>query len=985
MKNKSYLTILIIISLHFVCFTGCKDQSDTDSEKSKVNIDFNWKFALGDIHGAETVDFNDTEWRTLNVPHDWTIEGEYSPENTPQNAWLPVGVGWYRKILKVPEAWLNNKVIIHFDGVYMNSNVYVNGKLAGNRPYGFISFQYDITDMLKPGKNIIAVRVDNTPAPTSRFYHGSGIYGHVNLLLLPKVHITPMGGVFVRTAAADEKEAEIKVDTEIDNEGQHQKEVTVQHVLFDEKGDVVATSAKEKLNIGTGKKETFKTKFTVPRPQLWSPDTPYLYQLETTVKLNDKIIEVKRTPVGIRTIRFDSQTGFWINDKNIKLKGICEHQELSPVGLALPDALLKRRLQVLKNMGVNAIRTAHNPFTPKFYELCDEMGIMVMDEVFDGWHRKGANDYGGRFFMEWWKKDVASWVKRDRNHPSVILWSIGNETGKNDEHNITGEIHKYDDNTRPVTGGTVFTGVDVSGFNGPAGMPGVLEKFHKENPNQPLVLTEVPHTIQTRGFYRVPTWWRDKGNKKIHTFEPYGTKQIFFDGLPRYRSSYDNCGVRINARTSWKRTKNTPWISGEFRWTGHDCLGEAHFMGVEFPKRSYNSGVLDFAGFPKDLYYFYQSQWTKKPMVHILPHWTHPGLAIGTEIPVVAYSNCEVVELFLNGKSFGKKNPGELLDFVWNIPYASGELKAVGYIKGEVAAEKVFMTAKRPVKLELTTDNPNLKSDRRDVAVVSVSAHDESGEFVPWVQNRVWFEIEGPIKLLGYENGNPIDGTPHKVNYRNLFYGMARGFFQATDEDGPVVITAAAILGDTLFQEKSSIAIGLQRIAIRSKVKKADFKIYYTTDGTTPTTNSKLYKTQFEIDAETVVKAIIMKNGKQFMELKERFRKGKEPRFTDDRLLISDDVTGTIFNGPFDSEVAGRWKHNDTVYYFDKKGNTFHLDGDKRTKVGRWWYDFPDDPFENPNYKGAGEIFWNNSNLKERLSLTPDGNMKVEKDIFYKK
>jgi len=802
----------------------------------RLRIDEGWRFHRGDIEHASGMNFADKSWRELSLPHDWSIESSYSPDNTPQNSWLPGGIGWYRRTIQVPDSWLNQKVMLRFEGVYMNSRVWLNGHEVGGRPYGFMTFSCDLNRYLHKGSNQLAVRVDNTPVPTSRFYHGGGIYGHADLLVLPAVHVVPDGGVFVRTTGIRNLHADIAVDAEIRNITDDAAVIAIRHRIFDCSGKQVAESLTESVKIGAESTRTVKCTIGIDNAALWSPDSPSLYRIKTTVKSDGKTIDVNNSSFGIRTVEFKADTGFWLNGENIKIKGVCEHQELGPMGLAVPDDLIRWRIETLKSMGCNAIRTAHNPFTPTFYHLCDRLGIMVVDEIFDGWHKKGANDYGGRFFADWWQRDVTDLVRRDRSHPSVILYSIGNETGTRDKYDITGFIHKLD-STRFTTGGTVFFGVDISGFNGPGGMVGVLEKFHSDHPQKPIILTEVPHTIQTRGFYRVPTWWRDGENKKVHKFTPYGTKQIFFDGHSRYRSSYDNCGVRINARTCWKRTRDTPWISGEFRWTGFDCMGEAQFMGSLFPKRIYNSGVIDLAGFPKDLFYFYRSQWTDSPMVHLFPHWTHPDLKVGTIIPVVAYSNCDEVELILNGKSLGRRSPGELLDFIWQVPWNPGLLKAIAYRKAAEYPPPAFGAGGQ-------------------TALLTVSALDADGIAVPWVNNRVDFHLDGDIHLPGYENGNPVDGTAHHESWRNMFYGLARGFYRLGS--GQIVVTAVSVLGEKLFEGQTAVAIDCRQIALRGKQPTDKITIYYTLDGSEPGAESKIYTGPFEIDRTTTVRCLVM-------------------------------------------------------------------------------------------------------------------------------
>lgn len=940
-------------------------------QRNECIINKDWFFMSSDIIGASHPECDISSWEKINLPYDYSMEAGYSPSNTPQNSWLPVGNCWFRKKIDYHTPSSPERVYIWFDGAYMDSEVYVNGRLVGNRPYGFISFHYDITDFLHDGENHLSVRIKNEEAPTARFYHGSSIYGNVKLIHVPEIHIPISGGVFYQVTLSNHKTAEIDIQTEILNRSTSNKKLSLIHVLYDSDDNEVVRNVTGAEHVYTQYCSTIESKITVEEPILWDVDNPYLYRLETKVMDNDKEVDSVSTLIGIRSIEYRSDTGFYLNGKNIKLKGMCEHMEMLPVGQAIPEDLWRKRIRLLKDMGCNTIRTAHNPFPPVFYRLCDEMGMMVVDEIFDGWKRKGANDYGGRYFHEWWKRDVKDWIRRDRNHPSIIMWSIGNETGTTDIHHITEEIHKYDRNTRPTSGGNVLWGTDISGFTGQGGMPGALEKFHEENPERAIVLMEVPHTIQTRGFYRVPTWWRDKGGA-VNEIEPYGTKQIFFDGHPRYRSSYDNCAVRINARTCWKRTKNNPWIIGEFRWTGYECFGEAQFMGIEYPKRSYNAGIIDFAGFPKDHYYFYKSQWTTEPMVHILPHWTHPDLEDGTEVPVVAYSNCDEVELFLNGKSLGRKTERDLLDFVWNVPYRSGEIMAVGYKDGKKCAVTSHKTASNPVSLKLELDIPlNMTADDK-VSYVSVSSLDKKGNFVPWTCNRVKFKVDGNVKILGFENGNPIDGTHNKACERTLFYGLARGFFQNVSSEGDVMLTAGSILGDTLFAESSIVAIDATSVMLRGSGKKDKFEIYYTIDGSTPGRNGIRYTRPFELKSSTLVKAVVYNHGKEVLFLEEHFTRGVHKPFIDP-MLRTDEVLKNNFTGPFDKEIVGKWmdEQTGTTYLFDDKGNLFQFVGDGYFPklLGQWWYDYPNDKFENPESVGSGEIKWEKTHMVVPLSL----------------
>ena len=746
-------------------------------------LDFDWRFHLGDAAGAEAAGYDDASWWTLDLPHDWGIEGEYRPDNPDHGAgaYLPGGIGWYRRVFDVPPEWHDRRVRIEFDAAQRNSDVWINGHLLGHRPYGYISFAYDLTPHLAPGRNVIAVRLDN-PLPAARWYTGSGIYSHVRLVVSDKLHVAQWG-TFVTTQLAYEGDGEARVATELLNEGADRVNARLVSEVRDERDQVVAVDEHRTVVPPAGPTTRpgvarLQQSLHVERPHPWSPPSPNLYRLVQRLYRGDQLVDQVSTPFGFRSARFDPNDGFRLNGHVLKLKGVGMHYDASPTGVAIPDEVLEDRLRRLKEMGCNAIRTGHTPFPPVFYDLCDRLGLMVIDEAFDGWRKKVEHDYGAESFQQWWKQDLGDMVRRDRSHPSVILWSIGNETGTSDRLGMSEFVRQLDP-TRLTTGGQCLLGVCVAGFNGPGEVPGVL--------------TEETHAYQTRGFYRTVTNYRESDPDKLTPFEPYTTREIFAgDGDPQYRSSYDNAPVRMTSRQCWRRTRDTPWISGEFRWAAFDYLGEAHFSGRHWPMRFGNPGIFDASGIPKDTAFFYQSQWSDQPVVHLLPHWTHPLLAPGTVIPVVAYSNCEEVEVFLNGRSLGRKTPrAELLDFVWQVPYEPGEVKAIGYRAGRAVGEAQFRTAGAPAGLKLEWPGPELKADRRDVATVTFSVCDERGVTVPWSMDRVEFALSGPARLLGYENGNPTDVTPHRVPHRDAFYGFGRGFFQATDQDGPIELTAA--------------------------------------------------------------------------------------------------------------------------------------------------------------------------------------------------
>ncbi|MBS1813376.1 MAG: DUF4982 domain-containing protein [Acidobacteria bacterium] len=894
LHRTSLLIILFVLST-LSCPAAARHPvaSPPSTSRTVQNFDFDWRFTHGDVPAASAENFNDSAWRKLDVPHDWSIEGEYAKDNPGGGSvgYLPAGIGWYRKTFDVSADALRKDTEVLFDGVFMDSTVWINGVKLGTEPYGYISFHYNLTKHLRAGANTIAVRVNNLLQPAARWYTGSGIYGHVWLITRAPDHIAQWS-TFVRTLSLNGDKATISISTSV--EGPNTANKRLRFTVLDAKQHTVSTQTASAASM------EHPLELSVTKPALWSPDSPTLYTLRTELLDGKNIIDAEDTPFGIRTMRFDPDKGFFLNDQPLKIRGVADHLFAGTVGAAIPDALYERQIRLLKEMGANAIRVAHNPRTPYFYDLCDRLGILVMDEIFDGWHKKVHNEFAERFYNTEWKSDVERWVRRDRNHPSVFAWSIGNETGLEDKNHMSELVHRFDP-TRPTTGGMMTTGVDLAGFNGPGETPGVLEKFHSEHPKTPIILTEEPHTLQTRGYYRVRTWWRDW--KPGVPFEPYGTEEIFFDGKQWYNSSYDNATPRVTARWTWKRTAATPWISGEFRWSGFDYIGEANFKGGHWPARAGNFGIIDLAGIPKDHFYLYQSLWTTKPMVHLLPHWTHRGMN-GITIPVVAYSNQPEVELFLNGKSLGRHKPEELGDFVWKVPYTPGKLEAIAYDSaGQRTAETAFTTADDPTQIMLQTDNASLRPDRTDDAVVTFTVADKDGVTVPWSMDRIHVKVNGPVRLHGYENGDPTDVTAHQKPWRNAFYGLARGFYQSTAEDGPIDITAAAILGDenilgTNPKHPRMIAIAASRIALRGALAPAKLEIHYTLDGSEPIPASPVYTQPFGISDETYVRALVLKDGKPELMLTKIFRRTDEPVVTDPRWatdLTKDPATRATF------------------------------------------------------------------------------------------
>ncbi len=803
--------------------TGWKVKETNTSEK--INFDLNWKFTLQDVRDAEDPAYNDKSWRVLNLPHDWSIEGEYKERENGtdwQSGYLPAGIGWYRKTFDLNTSWKNKQVQVLFEGAYLNSDVWINGHHLGHRPNGYVSFYYDLTPYLKEKNNVIAVKIDHSKPLSGRWYTGSGLYRSVHLVVHPKTYIEPWG-VFFQTPEVNRKKADFKVD--IEYQLMQKKSVVVSARLVDHKGKTVAQREQKTSYTERGKHSVTLTG-TVANPNLWSTDTPYVYRLICAIEAEGRIIDEFSQLVGFRKLEFSASEGFKLNDVPMKIKGVCDHHSAGAVGAAVPDDVMYRRLKILKEMGCNSIRTAHNPYAPSFYAMCDTLGFLVMNEAFDGWEKAKARDDYGNYFEEWWKTDLTAFIKRDRNHPSVYMWSIGNEVSAATpatQKKLVDFIHALDPTRLVTQGGTDptrgmtadyeknFQYLDVVGFNGNGEEVGEFERFQEMNPGRPAVGTEVPHTYQTRGVYRTKTTWRrrdfpapwelknfipwDKFKSRVFDIPDLSETEVFPEESENkyYQSSYDNASVRISARHSWQRTSSFPFLMGEYRWGSFDYLGEA-----EWPQRCGNFGIIDICGFPKDHYYLYQSLWSDKPMVHLLPHWTHPGKE-GIEIPVVVYTNCESAELFLNGQSLGKKAyVGEQL--VWHVPYQAGDLKVIAYNGSQSMAEKSYKTAGKAAGFKVTSDKQRIKANQKDVIHVEIDIVDAAGNFCPMADNLIQVELSGAARILAIDNGDPIELSPYRVKSKKAFRGKCLLMLQATDKTGfiEVNITSPGLKKKTL-------------------------------------------------------------------------------------------------------------------------------------------------------------------------------------------
>ncbi len=844
----------------------------------RVSFDAGWKFQPGDTVGAEVSGFDDGGWRTLDVPHDWSIEGEYSKSNPMGGTagYLPAGTGWYRKTTEVPSEWKGRHVEVVFDGVYMNSTVYANGRKLGTRPYGWSSFAYDISEEVQSSDSVtIAVRVDNEKQPSARWYTGSGIYAHTWIDVRQKVHV-PNDGIFIRTDGGT-----VELDAEIRNTTGQSQQVKVEVSILDPDGKEVAKQT-ARVNSAPDGFQASSFKFQVSSPRLWDLETPNLYKAVIKLKMGRGAVDAVEVKFGFRDVEWKPESGMWLNGKNVKLQGVCNHQDAGALGAAVPDKILRFRIEQLKAMGCNAIRTSHNPQTPIFYDICDEVGMLVMDEIFDGWKKKAAHDYGRYYFNEWWRRDLTDWIKRDRNHPCVVIYSVGNETGGAVGKELVELCHELDP-TRPVTSGHSGSEfMDVLGVNGGSEKTGWFDQLNKD---RVFIGTENTHTWQVRGYYRTRTWYRDGMKKGVHEIPDLTEEEVFTHDWIKagdrgnrkqvFNSSYDNATVRLNSRKNIELLRDVPNYAGSFRWTGYDYLGEASYVHGGWPFKAFMGGAIDLANFEKDLYYLYQSQWTDKPMVHMLPHWTHPTLKPGTLIPVWVYSTCSEVELFFNGQSLGKQQPGTQWDKMqcqWMVPWTPGELKAVGRSNGKTQAEQVVRSAEAPARIALSVDGKPLADEGKDLVQVRVTTTDSRGEFYPYGENRTFFKVIGPGRIRALDNGSPVDVEKHfGAESRIAFYGLTRAYVESIGDTGDIALVASCILGEKKQVTSNKVSIDTQVLALRGAAPELDVEVFYTTDRSEPTSQSTPYDGPFEVVLGTTVKALVVVNGKPFQILEERF------------------------------------------------------------------------------------------------------------------
>lgn len=808
-KKKIIRTLLLINFLLIACVSKIAAQNSSMERKQLFNSD--WKFTLGDSSENSLVDFDDSNWRKLNVPHDWSIEGKSEKNNVSagDGGFYPMGVAWYRKIFSIPAVWKDRKIAIYFEGVYMNAEVFINGKSVGFQPYGYTSFEYDLTPYLKFGqKNIVAVEVDNSQQKNSRWYSGSGIYRNVWLTVKNPVHIKNWG-VGITTLEVKNNKAKVQLKTVVKNETGVLQNILLSTVINDGKRKDSADSDSKIELQPNEEKEVIQT-LTVENPKLWSVEIPNIYQATSIIKKESKIIDALTTDFGIRTINFSAEKGFLLNDKKILLNGGCVHHDNGALGAAAYDRAEERKVELLKAAGFNAVRTSHNPPSEAFLNACDRLGMLVIDEAFDGWREK-KNDYDyASIFDKWWKHDVESMVLRDRNHPSVIMWSIGNEIIERtkpeavETAKMLANAIRNIDTTRPVTsamttwdqqGWDIFDPLmaahDVAGYNYQLHL---AESDHERVPSRIIVQTE---------------------------------------SFPK------------DAFANWDLVQKHNYILGDFVWTAMDYLGESgigryvypgelegeHWTGNFYPWHGAYCGDVDLMGWRKPISHYRSMLYNDNEKIYMAVRepnpesgpikltlwavwptwesWTWPGYE-GKNIEVEVYSKYPKVRLYLNGKNIREKETTKAQEFkaTFSIPYASGELKAVGLENGKEAESVFLKTASQTSKIKLTADRKTIKADGQDLVYVSIEITDDKGVLNPNAANELTFKVSGAGTIAGVDNANLKDADLYVANTRKAWHGRALVIIKSNGKSGSINL------------EVTSPGLSKNVIKIQSAVKK---------------------------------------------------------------------------------------------------------------------------------------------------------------------
>ena len=791
------------------------------AQRTEALLEKNWKFTKGDVPEATQTNFDDSKWETVTIPHDWAIFGPFDRNNdlqevavtqdlekqasvkTGRTGGLPyVGVGWYRTAF---DASADKQVTLVFDGAMSEARVYVNGKEACFWPFGYNSFHCDVTGLLNAdGKNnVLAVRLENRPQ-SSRWYPGAGLYRNVRLVTTERVHV-PVWGTQLTTPHVSAEYASVRLRTTIRNAGDADVRISTDIIAPD--GKIVARkNNSRKINHG----QPFEQNFLINAPSLWSPETPYLYKAVSKIYVDGKQTDEYTTRFGIRSIEIIADKGFFLNGKHRKFQGVCNHHDLGPLGAAVNVAALRRQLTLLKDMGCDAVRTSHNMPTPELVELCDEMGFMMMLEPFDEWDIAKCENGYHRYFNEWAERDMINMLHQFRNNPCVVMWSIGNEVPTQCSPvgykvaSFLQDICHREDPTRPVTQGmdapdavvnnNMAAVMDVAGFNY---RPHKYPENYKKLPQQIILGSETASTVSSRGVYKFPV-----------------VRQAMKKYDDHQSSSYDveHCGWSNLPEDDWIWHEDNAWGIGEFVWTGFDYLGEPTPYYTDWPSHSSLFGIIDLAGLPKDRYYLYRSHWNKdEETLHILPHWTWPGRE-GEVTPIFVYTNYPSAEVFINGKSQGKRtkdltvtaensaDSASIADFkrqkryrlMWmDTKYEPGTVKGVAYNdKGEAVAEKEIHTAGKPDHIELVADRNEIKADGKDLSFVTVRVVDKEGNLCPDAQHLIKYSVKGAGTYRAGANGDPTSLELFHVPQMKVFNGMMTAVVQSTDKPGEIILTA---------------------------------------------------------------------------------------------------------------------------------------------------------------------------------------------------
>ncbi|MRT91976.1 glycoside hydrolase family 2 TIM barrel-domain containing protein [Ancylomarina sp. 16SWW S1-10-2] len=797
---KKYLVVIALISLFASCSVG-KEEQERQIEEVKTG----WKFTKGEVENGEAVNFDDSKWETVRVPHDWAIYGPFDSKNDAQSkkvvadgekkrklrlgrtAGLPyMGIGWYRKSFEVVENNADKKLNVEFDGAMSHAKVYLNGNFVGEWPYGYTSFSFDISKFSKVGENVLAVRLENKPQ-SSRWYPGAGLYRNVRLVYTNKAHVKHWG-TNITTPQVSEKMAEVKIKTTVVGSDK----CTLLTEIYDSNKLLVATKESESIS---GDEKELEQSLQVKNPQFWSIETPVIYTVLSKVIREGKILDVYKSSFGVRSFKFTSNDGLHLNGKRLQVQGVCMHHDLGPLGSAVNISALHRQLVILKGMGCNAIRTSHNSPTPELLSLCDTMGFLVMDEAFDEW-KKGKNKNGyTHLWDDWAEKDLMALIHRDRNHPSVFMWSVGNEILEQftddgwKRAKFLVDIAHREDSSRPVTIGmnreapalnNFAAQFDLKGWNYHTHLYPWLKETH---PDWSFIASETQSTVSSRGYFDL---------------DDVPRKHYVRENLQCSDYALDYCNWSNTPDVGFAMLDDNPFVAGEFVWTGFDYLGEPSPYNLQWPTKNSYFGIVDLCGFPKSVYYLYKARWSKENVLHILPHWNWDQTKVKT-VPVHVFTNFNSAELFVNGKSYGvrTKNPKEVYEryrLVWDdVKYEPGEVKVVAFDEnGKTAMESSIKTASEPYALQLVSKYAKIKADGESLSFVEVNVVDKDGNFCPTANLSIKFSVEGAGTFHAAGNGNSTDITPFQSNVRNCFNGKCLVMLQSSEKAGTISLTATS-------------------------------------------------------------------------------------------------------------------------------------------------------------------------------------------------